>query len=788
VRTLAVAGRACLYLALATLIIVAIAYQFTPPVTVDVGSGSDSPFVQGFSFREKMADGDFRWSGARSEIRLWGLGNQSGTLQLRLAAPRPASIARVQIYANGLKLGEIEPGAAFQEFTFPVDRATIGAGGDLIIALASDTFTQPPDTREVGVQVDYARFESGGAPVIPSPRALYLIALVLLAFLIARVWSGSALAAGTAAALVILVEAIGLAAPLGRSWGPARVETVWFAAPLFWFGLAALASALALAWALQRLSLTYGGAPLSHKTLRAVFAAMALAFAVRMVLATGPGFIVDVQDYVVWSYKTVTYGLGTAYTALDGLWIADQSPGLLYLLHAMGLVYRAVFSPDYLYPGVAGDPAVRAANALTTNPAVLADPVQRTLLRLPSLLADLATGALIFAAVSKTPSPPPLAKGGQGGVTLTNGEQVGVPFSESRTPAAKQRGEVFRGLARFKWESVGGRAAWLVALAYWFNPAVLWNGAYWGQTDAVHALLVLGAFLMLGMGRIGPSFFILGVAVLTKPQAAVFGPLLLMWAWRTPPSPPLRKGGQGGVPLVKGGQGGLPFFKWGGRSIRSVLIAVVAGALGTGLMLAPMVLAGGGSGMLAYLQDTIGHHPILSANAHNLWWLLKNGQIDIPDTSEIVAGIAFTYRQASLVLFAAVYLAVLAKAWRNEGQDYFALGAFVGFAFFMLPTEIHENYGYALLPLLALAMTRDKKWVVFYVAVSATMVLNYALSDPPLFALFGIADPGAELAFPRELNALANTVMFAAWALYLFARRGVEIQPEHSLAPQGVTR
>jgi hypothetical protein len=201
-----------------------------------------------------------------------------------------------------------------------------------------------------------------------------------------------------------------------------------------------------------------------------------------------------------------------------------------------------------------------------------------------------------------------------------------------------------------------------------------------------------------------------------------------------------------------------------------------------------MLLVGGGSGMLAYFMDTIGHHPILSANAHNLWWFLRNGSIDLPDTSELVPGIPFTYRQASLILFGVFYLAILLKAWRSARVDYFVLGAFAAFAFFMLPTEIHENYGYALLPLLAIAMSRDKAWVAFYIAVSATMVLNYATSDPPLFSLLGIADPATQLALPRELNALANTAIFAVWALYLFAKRVAAIRPEPSLATQGITQ
>ncbi len=674
---------------LTSLVVLTLAYQFPAFASIDVGSGTDTPFIHGFSFRENLPDGsNIRWSGAHAEILFPGLGAQEGTLTLRLAAPRPTNPARVQVWANGHKLEDIQPGSAFQEFKFWIDRKIFDVSGNLLVTLQSDIFTQPPDTRELGLQIDFARFQWGDGLVVPYPDILYLVALVLLAFIVARAWSGNVRVAIVSSALTMLLLAWGVAA--------ARVQTMWLAAPLFWFGLLLFAGALALAHLLQRWD-----PELAPTTLRALFAAMAFAFAVRMIWATGPGFIVDVQDYVVWSYKTATYGLGTAYTAIDGLWIADQSPGIVYLLHVLGLIYRTVFSPDFLYPGIAGDPSLRA---LTTNPAMLADPVQRTLLRMPSLFADVIAGALIFT------------------------------------------------VARDK---LSARGAWLVALGYWFNPAVLWNGAYWGQMDAVHSLLVLSAFLLLDTKHIGASFFVLGLGALTKPQAAIFGPLLLLWAYRE--------------------------GNW-----RGVVRATLAGAFGAGLMLAPMLLLGSLDGMLAYFADTVGHHPILSANAHNLWWFLQAGQIDVPDTKQIISGGPVTFRLFSLMLFGAFYLATLARARISRRTDYFAFGASVAFAFFMLPTEIHENYGYALLPLLAVAMTRDRNWLAFYIVVTVTMVINYALSDPPLFARFGIDDPVTELAALRFLNSAANVVLFVAWSSYLFARRRAVFQP--STEPRGVTR
>ncbi len=678
------------------LVLTTLVYQFPVASVMDVGSERDAPFVQGFSFRENMPNGaDARWSSGNAEIRFIGIGAQDGTLALRFAAPRPFNPARVNLAANGVALEQRTPPFDFQEQSFPISRVTIGVGGDLIVALNSDTFTQPPDTRPLGLLVESARFESNAAPVVPSPRALfYLPALTILFFIIARVWSGKERVALLVGIATIVVGAASLFF--------ARVETAYFLAPLFWFTLLLCASAYVFVRTLERLTNVLPAPTLRAQTIRFLFAAMIVAFAFRMIFAIGPGYIVDTQDYIVWSYKTVTYGLGTMYSAIQGLWISDQSPGLNYILHIMGLLYRGIFAPDFLYPMNAGDPLLRGT---TDNPALLADPIHRTLLRLPMLFADVITGAVIFVTTRKY---------------------------------------------------IDEKRAWLVAFAFWFNPAVLWNGAYWGQTDAIHSLLVLICFLLLVFTRrVGLAFFILGIAAFTKPQAMIFGPLLLLAVYQV---------------LLRMGSDGTGFrrYPFGG-----IARAIFFGAMGAGLILLPVILTGGTQGLLAYFGDTVGHHPTLSANAHNVWWMVFHDDVFIPDTAALFPGAPLSIRAFSILLFGIFYLVTLWHAGRAPLEKFFMFGAFVAFAFFMLPTEIHENYGYALLPLLAVAMTRDTRLIALYAAISVTMTLNYALHDPPLYERLGLNDPHAQLALARWLNATANVAILMLWLVYLFVGRGL---------------
>jgi Gpi18-like mannosyltransferase len=75
------------------------------------------------------------------------------------------------------------------------------------------------------------------------------------------------------------------------------------------------------------------------------------------------------------------------------------------------------------------------------------------------------------------------------------------------------------------------RVAWLAALAFALNPALLLNSTIWGQTDSVLALLSLLAFMALGDRRFELAWSLAALAVLTKPQALLLVPLFVLWPW-----------------------------------------------------------------------------------------------------------------------------------------------------------------------------------------------------------------------------------------------------------------
>src|SRR5262249_39057559 len=129
---------------------------------------------------------------------------------------------------------------------------------------------------------------------------------------------------------------------------------------------------------------------------------------------------------------------------------------------------------------------------------------------------------------------------------------------------------------------------------------------------------------------------------------------------------------------------------------RQVAVAAVASAVVAPLLSAPIPLQNKLRSMVRPLLHNVGNLPVGSPNAHNVWWLVTHGDGRRPDTVEIVAGL--DYRVAGYVLFVAVAAWVLTGLWTCASNRLTVplAGAFLSFAFFMLTTEVHENWGYAM--------------------------------------------------------------------------------------------
>lgn len=240
-----------------------------------------------------------------------------------------------------------------------------------------------------------------------------------------------------------------------------------------------------------------------------------------------------------------------------------------------------------------------------------------------------------------------------------------------------------------RWRTI--RAAALIAALYTLSPPVWINVAWWGQVDAFLILPLLLMVVLLDRSAGRWSWVSWAIALLIKPQAIIFAPLLFFVT--------LRRYGSRGV-------------LWGG----ALAIGLIA------LVCTPLVLAGQGPGLLQAYLGSVGRFPRLTNDAYNLWYLLTLGE----SGADIGQGIGpFSFSTIGMLLMGIAVVIVALPLWRrNDGPARAEAAAVTALAFFLLPTQIHERYLFLTLPFLALGIASDERIGVPYTILVFTATLN----------------------------------------------------------------
>jgi hypothetical protein len=267
---------------------------------------------------------------------------------------------------------------------------------------------------------------------------------------------------------------------------------------------------------------------------------------------------------------------------------------------------------------------------------------------------------------------------------------------------------------------VGPGRALAGAGVYALNPALIYTSGYWGQADGVVLAMLTAAFLAITARRPVVAGALLGLALVTKPQAGLFVPLLGLFLLAQP----------------AGGSNARRLPPW----LQASLAAAVVGA---GLI-APFWLGASGARVFEPYTRAVGHFTLVALNAFNGWWLLYGEAAGgVEDSTVLLAGL--TARQVGLGLLAsalALLVAFYGRALWRRRQDapstlpYIAALAWAAaaLAFFWLPTQVHERYAlYALPPLLLVALWqpgRAHRALALVAGVSVLMWLNLSYITP----------------------------------------------------------
>jgi dolichyl-phosphate-mannose-protein mannosyltransferase len=217
---------------------------------------------------------------------------------------------------------------------------------------------------------------------------------------------------------------------------------------------------------------------------------------------------------------------------------------------------------------------------------------------------------------------------------------------------------------------------------YLLNPAAIIGGPLWGQVDAAGTLFYLAA---LAGCQFAGSGSLTALAGLSKPQ---FGLVALPLAV---------------VTLQRWRQGHGP---------RPLVLAVVGGGL-TALI---VCLAFGLSPFrwLELLQDAAARHPETSLGAFNIWALLVG--FEVPDEPYVGIG--------GVLLVAGIIGSLIPLRRGSDLATLLAVGLFLAFAFYFLPTRVHERYLFPALALAAPFAAVDRSSLAAYLAMSVGFALS----------------------------------------------------------------
>jgi Gpi18-like mannosyltransferase len=287
----------------------------------------------------------------------------------------------------------------------------------------------------------------------------------------------------------------------------------------------------------------------------------------------------------------------------------------------------------------------------------------------------------------------------------------------------------------------------LVAPAlYLLNPAVLLAGPVWGQVDAAGTLAYLLALVAVAGKRFFAAGALVAVAMLIKPQ---FGLVLLP------------------VAIVA-------FIVWRSRRDWRTLVATVLGGILAFLVVTvPLAL-----NPISYFGRVIGagsYQETTTANASNIWALI--GEYDQPDGSLVYLG--------GVLLLIGLVASLLPLRRRVDLPTVLAVGVFVAFAFYFLPTRVHERYLFPAMAVLAPLAATNWRVVGGYLILTAgfTASMLYALIDTTPLTLGPALDEF--ITQPTGRVWISLTMIATAVTLVLLLLQPHDRAPAHPELPSG---
>lgn len=266
-----------------------------------------------------------------------------------------------------------------------------------------------------------------------------------------------------------------------------------------------------------------------------------------------------------------------------------------------------------------------------------------------------------------------------------------------------------------------------VAFVYLFMPTVVLNSSVWGQIESWYLFFVLLSFRFAQQDKTLPAAASYAWALITKPQAIMFGPVLMFW-------------------IIKR------------KSFREFFKAIFSGALFFYLMALPFCQSPTEILWLAQKYvNTVNGYGYYTVNGFNLyyilglnWVALKGGTMSLINPAVVAASVALC---GYIIL-------------KKHGYSGFYTAAAVTICLiFCLCTMMHERYIWpcCVMCLFAFAATGQKALLPFGVAFGCLNYLNSHWAMAMYTGPFAVHQPPAVAV---SWATCLLTAVFVAWTVY----------------------
>lgn len=244
------------------------------------------------------------------------------------------------------------------------------------------------------------------------------------------------------------------------------------------------------------------------------------------------------------------------------------------------------------------------------------------------------------------------------------------------------------------------RALLLMAVVA-FNPVFAFVSGGWGQIDSLLTLCMLGVLWLFMTGRGIPAGALFGVAILMKPQALMFGPLLAA----------------------------AYFLECNKTNWKKQLLHTLLSVLAAVAVILLLALPFGDGQGFAWLKEkylgTATSYPYASVEAFNLFALFGGNWKGIGEIPFLLSYEVWGYIGIVLSVAATIWLYAVGRKKGQKGILLFA-AAFLICALFTIGLYMHERYIFPALLLLLLAglYYNDRRLYLVFLGLSVTVLLN----------------------------------------------------------------